>query len=1046
MIFQRIRSFLFGSFRRQLVLGVAISVAMSMSIFVWVVTQEQRDENKEQQSQEVTALVKSVAASSSLWVASKDYSGLQEIIQGLLHYPDLSYAIILDNRGQILAHSDPGRIGQYLTDLPSGGQLKILDQTAMSIDVYGPIALADKQVGWVRVRLANNFTSGRLAELTREGIIFSVAAILLSILIAVVTGRLFTHRLNEIQQVAYAVQQGESNKHAKLVGDDEVAQLARRFNEMLDTLWKRESELKQASEKTRVLLRNASDAIHILDTEGNLIEASDSFFSMLGYQREEMIGMHVSVWDALLSASELKNLIRDQISKKERSQFESRHRRKDGLLIEVEISGFPLELDGRLVLFNSSRDITRRKLIEDSMRESEARFRQMFEGHSAIMLLVDPATGSIVDANSSAEKFYGYSLDGLRAMKIDEINTQSREEVEREMRNAYEQHRNYFVFEHRLNNGTVRTVEVHSSPINLKGIKLLFSIIHDISERKKAEESFLISASVFENSQEAITITDENNLIIDVNPAFTNITGYSREEVIGKNPRLLNSGRQDKAFYAAMWQTLKTQKKWRGEIWNRHKSGDVYAEMISISAICDKEDKLLRYVAVFSDITHIKVHEAELSRVAHYDALTGIPNRLLLADRMKQAIAQTSRDRTLMAVCYLDLDGFKPINDSMGHEAGDEVLVEVTKRIGNTLRGGDTIARLGGDEFVALLLGQDRGEECVSTLERLLLAITHPMTVKNKSVTISASIGVSIYPMDDEDPDTLLRHADQAMYIAKQSGKNRFHIYDPSLDRRARDQHEFLNSIRQALVLNQFELHYQPKVDLRTKTMVGAEALIRWRHPVRGILPPSEFLRYVENTDLDIEIGEWVTATALAQMHQWRQAGFDIEVSINITGYHLESFQFIEKLKRQLDIYPESHAGKLQIEVLETVALNDINVVREIIGACRLLGVRFALDDFGTGYSSLSYLSRLPVDTLKIDQSFVRDMLDDKGDRAIVQGIIALAVAFDRQTVAEGIETGAHYQLLLEMGCELGQGYGIARPMPANELPAWSEACAENIR
>ncbi len=1040
MMLQRIKLLLVGSLRRQLVLGLALTVALTMSVYVWMVTSELMEENREQQSQQVTALVKSVAASTSLWVASRDYSGLQEIIQGLSHYPDLRYAIILDNRGQILAHSDTTRIGQYLTDLPARDETTILNQTSNSIDVYCPITLTNMHIGWVRVSFSNDLVDNQLTEMMRVGIIFTLIAVLLSILIAVFAGSLFTRRLNAIHQVAYAVQRGESDRRAELIGDDEAARLARRFNEMLDTLWNREIELKKANEKTLAILRNASDGIHILDMDGNLIEASDSFCSMLGYQRDEMIGMNVSVWDAFLPGDDLKNIVRNQISKKERSEFESRHRRKDGSLFDVEISGFPLVLDGLPVLFNSSRDITRRKIIEDAMRESEARFRQMFEGHSAIMLLVDPSSGSIVDANLAAEKFYGYPMDHLCSMKIEEINTQSKEEVEREMRNAYEQHRNYFVFEHRLNNGTVRTVEVHSSPIILKGVKLLFSIIHDISERRKAEESFLISASVFENSQDAIAITDQNNLIIDVNPAFTVITGYARDEVVGKNPKLLNSGRQDKTFYAEMWQALKQKKKWRGEIWNRRKSGEVYAEMISISAIYDNESKLLRYVAVFSDITHIKVHEAELSRVAHYDALTGIPNRLLLADRMKQAIAQTSRDQTLMAVCYLDLDGFKPINDSMGHEAGDEVLVEVAKRIANTLRGGDTIARLGGDEFVALLLGQSKGEECVATLERLLVTISHPMTVKSKPVTVSASIGVSIYPMDDEDPDTLLRHADQAMYIAKQSGKNRFHIYDPELDRRARDQHEFLKTIRHALENNQFELHYQPKVNLRTKKLVGAEALIRWRHPARGILPPSEFLHYVENTDLDIEIGEWVTATALAQMNQWRQSGLDIEVSVNITGYHLDSFHFIEKLRKQIEIYPESQFGKLQIEVLETVALNDINVVREIIGSCRELGVRFALDDFGTGYSSLSYLSRLPVDTLKIDQSFVRDILDDKGDRAIVQGIIALASAFERQTVAEGIETAAHYQLLLEMGCELGQGYGIARPMPANELPAWSES------
>jgi diguanylate cyclase (GGDEF)-like protein/PAS domain S-box-containing protein len=559
----------------------------------------------------------------------------------------------------------------------------------------------------------------------------------------------------------------------------------------------------------------------------------------------------------------------------------------------------------------------------------------------------------------------------------------------------------------------------------------------DISERKRVEEALLITASVFENCQEAIMIADANNSIMDVNPAFIRITGYTREEVIGKNPKLLSSGRQDKAFYSVMWQTLNQEKNWRGEIWNQRKSGESYAELLSISAICDNDGNVLRYVGVFSDISHIKEHEAELRHVAHYDVLTGIPNRVLLADRMKQAIAQTSREQNMMAVCYLDLDGFKPINDTMGHDAGDQVLIEVAKRIENTIRGGDTVARLGGDEFVVLLLGLEKGEECVATLERLLAAIAQPITIKNKSSAISASIGVSIYPLDDEDPDTLLRHADQAMYQAKQSGRNRFHIYDPTLDRRARDQHEFMKSIHDGLENDQFELFYQPKINLRTKELVGAEALIRWRHPERGLLPPAEFLRYIENTDLDIEIGEWVTATALAQMNHWRNAGLDIEVSINISGYHLESSNFFERLQQQLAQYPDMPFGKFQIEVLETVALNEIAIVKGVIESCRNIGVGFALDDFGTGYSSLSYLSGLPVDVLKIDQSFVRDMLGDKGDMAIVQGIIALARAFDRQTVAEGIETVDHYQILLDMGCELGQGYYIARPMPADELTNW---------
>jgi diguanylate cyclase (GGDEF)-like protein/PAS domain S-box-containing protein len=564
-----------------------------------------------------------------------------------------------------------------------------------------------------------------------------------------------------------------------------------------------------------------------------------------------------------------------------------------------------------------------------------------------------------------------------------------------------------------------------------------YGVARDITERKRVEENLRITASVFDISQEGIFITDAENNIIDVNPAFSRITGYKSEEVIGKNPGILSSGDQTTEFYEAMWQDLKTNKSWRGEIWNRRKNGEIYPEILSISVLCDAGGKVLRYVAVFSDISNLKRHEAELNRIAHFDALTGIPNRILLADRMRQAIAQTSREQNMMALCYLDLDGFKPINDTLGHQAGDEVLVEIARRIGDTIRGGDTSARLGGDEFVVLLLGLSKGEECVTTLERLLESISQPIMVGDKPVSVSASIGVSIYPMDDEDPDTLLRHADQAMYIAKQSGKNRFHIYDVSLDRRARDQNEFLKSIRYALEHDQFELHYQPKINLRTRELVGVEGLIRWRHPDRGLLSPAEFMRYIENTGLDIEIGQWVTATALDQIDQWRKQGIDIEISINISGYHLESPGFVEKLKDQLGCYPSMPFGKLQIEVLETVALNDINIVRGIIGACHELGVGFALDDFGTGYSSLSYLSGLPVDVLKIDQSFVRDMLEDKGDRAIVQGIIALAQAFERQTVAEGIETDAQYQMLLDMGCELGQGYAIARPMLADELTNW---------
>jgi diguanylate cyclase (GGDEF)-like protein/PAS domain S-box-containing protein len=451
----------------------------------------------------------------------------------------------------------------------------------------------------------------------------------------------------------------------------------------------------------------------------------------------------------------------------------------------------------------------------------------------------------------------------------------------------------------------------------------------------------------------------------------------------------------------------------------------------------EKEDAPLLMVGTFSDITLLKQHEKQLEHIAHFDALTGVPNRVLLADRLQQALAHSKREGTLLAVCYLDLDGFKLVNDTMGHEAGDKVLVEVTRRIRNSIRGDDTVARLGGDEFAVLLLGLRAAEECTASLNRLLEAICEPIEIRNKLFEVSASIGVAIYPGDDHDADTLLRHADQAMYIAKESGKNRYYLYDAENDQRARTHHEFLRRLSQALEDNEFELYYQPKVDMRSLQLVGAEALIRWRHPERGLLAPSEFLPAVEGTTLEVELGDWVVATALAQLDAWRQTGLVLELSINISARHLQAADFAWKLKRKLLHHPALPKGSLQVEVLETAALEDIPRVSDTIARCRKIGISFALDDFGTGYSSLSYLSRLPVDTLKIDQSFIRDMLEDSGDRAIVQGVIALAVAFDRCIVAEGVETEELFRTLLEMGCEYGQGYGIGRPMPAGELPAW---------
>ncbi|MDD5612750.1 MAG: EAL domain-containing protein, partial [Gallionella sp.] len=455
--------------------------------------------------------------------------------------------------------------------------------------------------------------------------------------------------------------------------------------------------------------------------------------------------------------------------------------------------------------------------------------------------------------------------------------------------------------------------------------------------------------------------------------------------------------------------------------------------------LLDQNGKVRGLIGLAVDVTERREHEKQLERIAHYDALTGVPNRVLLADRLQQALARTMREGELMAVCYLDLDGFKPVNDRYGHEEGDRVLVEITRRIKSVIRTDDTVARLGGDEFVVLLVGMNVPDEYVGSLNRLLEAINQPIEIRGKQLQISASIGVSLYPDDLQDADTLLRHADQAMYIAKQAGKNRYHLFDAQHDQRTRTHNALLVQIRHGLENGEFELYYQPKVEMLTRRLCGAEALIRWNHPQRGLLPPGEFLRAIENTELDILLGEWVIRQALAQMRNWRMQGFDLTLSINISAYHLQAPDFVRKLQDEMGVFcPENCERCLQIEVLETVAIDDIANFGELIRECREIGVGFALDDFGTGYSSLTYLNRLDVDTLKIDQSFVRHMLEESGGRAIVQGIIALAHAFGREVVAEGVETEAHYQALVEMGCEIGQGYGIARPMPASKITCWS--------
>ncbi len=587
-------------------------------------------------------------------------------------------------------------------------------------------------------------------------------------------------------------------------------------------------------------------------------------------------------------------------------------------------------------------------------------------------------------------------------------------------------------------NGQELQVETRVSIGYWDGKPALIGISQDINERLNAEERQRLAASVFDNAHEGIMITDQSGKIVEVNSTFTELTGYSRAEAIGNTPDLLKSGHHDPSFYQNMWAKIRLDGYWRGEIWNRKKTGEIFVEQLTISTVRNRNGAISHYVAIFTDITLIKQHQQRLEHLAHFDALTQLPNRMLLGDRMQLAKAQSERSGKMLAVCYLDLDNFKPINDEYGHSVGDYLLIDVAQRLKTCVRAGDTVARLGGDEFVLLISNLEDIRECDHAMARVISALAQPFRVSQRQVSVSASIGVTLYPSDGSDSDTLLRHADQAMYAAKQAGRNRYHLFDPENDRRARARRDELGRIREGLANGEFCLYYQPKVDMRKGIVIGAEALIRWQHPERGLLLPGTFLPAVEGTDMAIEIGDWVINEALRQMDSWRRNhGQEQAISINISGNHLQHPGFSRRLGELLARYPEVSPKLVELEVLETAALEDVATTAALFAECRDLGVSFALDDFGTGYSSLTYFRRLPADLLKIDQSFVRDMLDNPDDLAIVEGVIGLTQAFRRAVIAEGVETVEHGLVLLLLGCDMAQGFGIARPMPPEALPDW---------
>ena len=814
--------------------------------------------------------------------------------------------------------------------------------------------------------------------------------------------------------------------------------------------------LRESNAYLENLINYANAPIIVWDPQFRITRFNNAFEALTGRSEQEVTGQSLALLFPPELAEHSMALFTKTLSGERWESVEIKIQHRDGSVRTVLWNSATLFTeDGQtpIATIAQGQDITERKQIELALRESEAFGLAILDSVAAEIAVLD-ADGVIALVNQPWRRFalensgepgipapqtevgvnYLAVCRASAASAADAVASSISEGIQA----VLERRLPSFTMEYPCDSPQQqRWFSLVVTPLGEHGKGAVVSHV-DISERKQAEENLQLAASVFTHAREGIMITAADGTIIDVNEAFSEITSYSHDEVIGRNPRLLSSGRHERQFYIDLWQNLLEKGHWNGEIWNRRKDGEVYAVMQTISTVRDAEGNPRHYLSLFSDITLIKAREQELEHSAHYDPLTSLPNRALLADRLHQGIAQARRRGNLLGVAFLDLDGFKIINDQYGHEAGDQLLIAVATNMKQTLREGDTLARMGGDEFVAELLDLADVEASAPMLARLLTAAAEPMQYGDLTLQVSASLGVTFYPQAENiDADQLLRQADQAMYQAKQAGKNRYHIFDALQDSRVRGRYESLEFIRRALARGEFVLHYQPYVDMRKGTVIGAEALIRWQHPDKGLLSPAAFLPVIEDHPLAVELGEWVIETALAQIEVWLATGLNIPVSVNVGARQLQQTDFVERLRELLAAHPGVSPSCLKLEVLETSALINVARVSQVIETCRGMGVMFSMDDFGTGYSSLTYLKQLPVATIKIDQSFVRGMLYDPDDLAILKGVLSLSNAFHREVVAEGVETVEQGAKLLQLGCDLAQGFCIARPMSAHELPAW---------
>lgn len=799
--------------------------------------------------------------------------------------------------------------------------------------------------------------------------------------------------------------------------------------------------MKHPDEMARLILRKYSkdkSLEHLLFEAKTMRELIQPDLVEIGYmsqQRWEFIADTYVTLGLIPAGYDLRGFLYSHITE---DLAAKRHHRRNvliGSLSVVVVLG--IGTGCLLLLFTSrlNREVERRTR---ELTASERNFRSFFELASVGVAQVDARSGLFLQVNKRYCEITGYSEEEMRRFTFRDITFAEDLGIDdRQRRDLVAGKIPEFTVEKRYlrKDGSVVWVilSVSSlwSPGEQPGTNL--AIIRDISKRKQAEEELVFAAKVFEHSIEGIVVADGQGTILQVNQAFTAITGYSAEEAIGQNPRILKSHRHSEEFYQKMWADLVQNGQWAGEIWNRRKNGEVYPEWLTINAVHNAQGKITNYVSIFHDITELKRQQDALEHQAQHDALTGLPNRVLLDDRLQEALKRMGRSHKRVALLFLDLDNFKHINDGFGHTAGDNLLVELAQRLKKQLRDGDTLARQGGDEFLILLSDIEEVDDVSVVALRLLESLKQPFRHESIEYYVSASIGVTLAPEDGQTSEVLIKNADMAMYRAKSLGRNNFQFFTPELDFKAHRRISLEAKLRKGMELDEFELHYQPQVHARTGALLGAEALVRWRHAGQ-LISPSEFIPLAEESGLILPLGAWVVKTAARQAKRWQDDGYALDISVNLSSRQFVG-QELPNLLREVIRTTGLASGRLYFEITESILMADIVKAKTILEELRLLGGRFYLDDFGTGYSSLSYLKRLPLDGLKIDRSFIRDLEHDSDSQAIAAAIVSLAEALNLGIVAEGVETVEQLALLRGMSDRMiVQGYLASRPLPPDQL------------